>query len=246
MLAYVISSPIIIDIRKISLFLYDRPPVVLQLSLSRQLLLSLFTLFLYNCPSIILQLSLSGHLLFSLFALLLYDCPSIVLQLSLFLHLLLCLLGLLPLLFLRVVRIIRSLFIVLPLFLTATIIVFVLHYFSPELLDIQVNIPLKGCHSVILAVLELEDDSVCISCHELDGGRIAATSDQLLLHHQQVQNVRKVVVKVFFPHVMRHYELEQVVSHHSRELLRTHTAIVARREVGALSGRRDVVDVAQA
>jgi hypothetical protein len=68
-------------------------------------------------------------------------------------------------------------------------IVLILHDFTPKLLDIQVNIALKGLHAVVLAVLELEDDLVCISSHKLDGGRVAAAPAQLLIHHQQVQNV---------------------------------------------------------
>jgi hypothetical protein len=45
---------------------------------------------------------------------------------------------------------------------------------------------------------------------------------------------------------MCHDELKQVPCHHTCELLRTHVAIVARREVGAFSGRSEVVEVAEA
>jgi hypothetical protein len=105
---------------------------------------------------------------------------------------------------------------------------------------------LKCVHTVLLAILQLNDDLIGISSHESNGGRVVTAATQLFLDHQQVQNVRKVVIQVILPHIVRHNELEQVPSHHFSELLRTHTAVIALRQIGALSCRREVMKMAEA
>lgn len=89
---------------------------------------------------------------------------------------------------------------------------------------------------MIFALLKLLDDLESVASHEFDAGRVAAAACELLLHHQQLQNVCQVVIKILLPDVMGHDEVKEVFSDSLLEERWWHVGVVSVGEVG-LGGR---------
>ena len=89
------------------------------------------------------------------------------------------------------------------------------------------------------------NDLKSIGRHVFDARWIHAAPNKLLLHHQQLQNVRKVVVQIVLLYIVSHYEFEKILHYHLRKLLAAHIAVVALWHVRALLRGRDFLEMAK-